>query len=215
MTRKWSGQAWAAATPVYDAILEMPFVKELADGTLPRDKFIFYLQQDALYIENYCRVLSHIASRVPTIGMTKAFLDFAADGVAVEQAMHKVFLANEPKAEAMTPACMLYCSVQNARQNADVAVEAASILPCFWVYLTVGKHIAAMAREDNPYRDWITTYSDPIFEKSNSLAIDICDRLALQASDDVRRQMTDTFVLCTKMEWMFWHSAYQKEQWPI
>lgn len=212
---KWSEQAWQAALPVYQAILELPFVKELTAGTLPHDKFVFYLGQDALYIENYCRVLAHIASRVPTIEMTKAFLDFAADGVAVEQAMHQVFLANEQKAKEMTPSCLLYCSLQNAQQSSDVAIEAASILPCFWVYLMVGKQIAAVAKTDNPYHQWIATYSDPAFEKSNDLAIALCDQLAENASEDVRRQMTDIFVKCTKMEWLFWHSAYNKEQWPV
>lgn len=213
--KKWSQEAWQAALPTYQAILELPFVKELADGSLPHDKFVFYLQQDTLYIENYSRVLAHIASRVPTIEMTKAFVDFAADGVAVEQAMHNVYLANEAKAKEMTPSCLLYCSLQNAQHGAPVAVEAASILPCFWVYLMVGKHIAEIATSNNPYHNWIATYSDPVFEKSNDLAIEICDRLAEQASDETRRQMTDIFVKCTKMEWLFWHSAYNKEQWPI
>lgn len=213
--QNWSREAWKAALPTYRAILQHPFVKELTDGTLPRDKFLFYLQQDALYIENYCRVLAHIASRVPTIEMTKAFLDFAADGVAVEQAMHNQFLAEEPKVKEMTPACLLYTSVQNSQREEPVEVEAAAILPCFWVYLEVGKQIAAVASKDNPYHNWIATYSDPVFEKSNDLAIAICDQFAEQASEDIRRVMTEIFVRCTKMEWIFWDSAYHQEKWPI
>lgn len=215
ITKSWSELAWQACLPVYKAILEHPFVKELAEGTLSRDKFLFYLQQDALYIENYCRVLSHIASRVPTIEMTKSFLDFAVDGVAVEQDMHDIYLATETKEVEQSPTCLLYCSLQNAQQENDVAIEVASILPCFWVYLMVGKHIAKIAKDDNPYRDWIATYSDPIFEKSNNLAIDICDYLAEHSTEIIRNQMTEMFVTCTKMEWMFWDSAYKKEKWPV
>lgn len=212
---KWSDRAWQAALPVYNAILELPFVKQLTDGSLAREKFVFYLQQDALYIENYCRVLAHIAARVPSIEMTKTFLDFACDGVAVEQAMHNVYLRNEGHADEMTPTNLLYCSLQNAQAQSDVAIEAASILPCFWVYLMVGKHIAATAKAENPYHEWIATYSDPVFEKSNDLAIEMCNRLAENATEEVRQKMTDIFVKCTKMEWMFWHSAFNKEEWPI
>lgn len=210
---KWSDEAWQAALPTYNAILELPFVKELADGTLPREKFLFYLGQDSLYIRNYSRVLSHIASRVPDFDMTEAFLRFAADGVAVEQALHQSFLHGIEPAKEMTPSCLLYTSIQNAQALQDVAVEAASILPCFWVYLIVGKHIAKISKKDNPYSQWIATYSDEAFDRSNSLAIELCDRLA--TSDDLRKKMTEIFVLCTKMEWQFWHSAYNLEQWPI
>lgn len=215
MKTKWSQEAWQAALPYYKAIVELPFIKELAAGTLDRERFIFYLRQDALYIYNYCRVLSHIASRLTRQDELASFLGFAGDGVAVEQAMHTIYLSNVGPAEAMTPSCMLYCSLQSAQATAPVEVEAASILPCFWVYLEVGRHIASIAAPGNPYQAWIDTYSDPAFDISNNRAIEICDRLADDASPAVRQAMTDMFVLCTRMEWLFWHSAYQLEKWEI
>lgn len=213
---KWSEQAWAAAEPVYKSILELPFVQELADGTLPRDKFLFYLRQDTLYIDNYCRVLAHTASRMATMEHVEAFLDFAKDGVWVEKSMHSDFLEGyRPTAAEMSPVCMLYTSVLNGAGRDDVAVEAAAILPCFWIYLAVGKHIAASATTDNPYAKWIATYSDEAFDASTDRAIAICDALAEAASPEVRRRMTDIFALCAKMEWLFWDSAYNMEQWKI
>ena len=97
-----------------------------------------------------------------------------------------------------------------------VAVEAAAILPCFWVYLEVGKHILSIARLDgNPYADWIRAYSDPAFEASNARAIEICDQLAEAATPEVRARMTDIFLQCTRLEWLFWHSAYEDLRWPL
>lgn len=216
MDSKWSQQAWEAARPVYEAILELPFVKELAAGTLPADKFMFYLCQDTLYIDNYCRVLANIASRLDSMDLTEAFLDFAKDGVFVEKTMHASYLKGvTPQRSQMSPTCMLYNSVQKACATGPVEVEAAAVLPCFWVYLAVGKHIAATAAPSNPYADWIATYSDPLFEASTQRAIDICDALASRASESVRQEMTRMFVLCTRMEWLFWDSAYNMEQWKI
>lgn len=215
-TRKWSEEAWQAALPVYNAILELPFVKELAEGTLDMERFVFYLRQDAMYIENYCKVLASIASRVSDKAHTEAFLRFALDGVAVEKAMHEIFLSDYGKeAVAPSPSCLLYMSLQSAQATAPVEVQAAAILPCFWVYLMVGRHIAATAKADNPFTRWIATYSDPAFDISNSLCIDICDSLAAAASEETRQRMTDIFVMATKMEWMFWYSAYKLEKWEI
>ncbi len=215
-TKKWSDEAWQAALPTYNAILELPFLKELAAGTLPMEKFIFYLRQDAIYIENYCKVLASIASRVADKAHTEAFLHYALDGVSVEKTMHETYLAPYGPADTEpSPTCLLYMSMQGAQATAPVEVQAAAILPCFWVYLMAGRHIAATATADNPFAAWIATYSDPSFDVSNQQCIDICDALAEKASPEVRRRMTEVFVLATKMEWMFWNSAYKLEQWEI
>ena len=214
---KWSDEAWEAAAPYYKKILELPFIKGIIDGTLPDDKFIFYLQQDELYIRNYSRVLAHIASRVDSTELTETFLHFALDGVAVEKLMHQGYLQGRGEAQSMSPACQLYSSTLSSMATAPVAVEAAAILPCFWVYWAVGQHILKEAGDvtGNPYRQWIETYGDPAFTESNRRAIDACDLLAEQSTAEVRAEMTRMFVLCTKLEWMFWDSAYRMEHWPI
>ena len=214
MTR-WSQSVWEAALPVYRQILTLPFVSELADGTLSRERFAFYLGQDSLYLDVYSRVLANTASRLGRKDHVESFLRFALDGVEVERAMHSVFLQGHKPAE-MTPTCLLYTSVLRAAATSPVEVEAASVLPCFWVYQEVGRSILSRADlASNPYAQWISTYADPTFAASTSRAIDICDELADAVTDDIRRAMTDIFVRCTKMEWLFWHSAYSLEKWKI
>lgn len=213
---KWSQEAWQAALPIYNGILEQPFIRQLADGTLDRAVFNRYLQQDALYIENYSRVLANIASRLPEMAQVASFLDFAKDGVAVEEEMHKAYLADTDMSRVkMSPTCLLYCSLLSAQCHAPVEVAAAAILPCFWVYHEVGRHIKANSTTDNPYGKWIDTYDNPWFDKSNERAIEICDQLADKTSPDIRRRMTEIFVTATRMEWMFWESAYSGEEWKI
>jgi len=120
-TKKWSDEAWQAALPTYNAILELPFLKELAAGTLPMEKFIFYLRQDAIYIENYCKVLASIASRVADKAHTEAFLHYALDGVFVEKTMHETYLAPYGPADTEpSPTCLLYMSMQGAQATAPV-----------------------------------------------------------------------------------------------
>ena len=56
-TSSWSQLAWNEADHIYRAILELPFVRQLADGTLSREIFDRYIGQDSLYIASYCRVV--------------------------------------------------------------------------------------------------------------------------------------------------------------
>ncbi len=216
MNMKWSQQAWQAAEPVYQAILRLPFVRELADGTLPQEKFLFYLGQDAHYLDSYTRVLAHIASRLTQKSSTEEFLKFATDGIAVERDLHESFLCGQVLPE-ISPACLMYTSVLKAAAFEDVAVEASSVLPCFWVYQKVGEHILASAGalDANPYARWINTYGDEYFAQATARAISLCDDLADASTQAVRDTMTDIFITCTRMEWMFWDSAYNLEKWKI
>ncbi|MDE6137414.1 MAG: TenA family protein [Muribaculaceae bacterium] len=216
--KRWSEEAWEAAEGIYDSITRHPFVTQLADGTLSREKFLQYQRQDSLYIAEYSRVLAHIASRLPGMDRTADFIKFAGDGVYVERALHEVFLdGDRPDPSEMSPACLLYTSLLKACSYSSVEVEAAAVLPCFWVYLRVGLSIAEKQAgvAGNPYKAWIDTYSDPAFVESTRRAIEICDELAEAATPEVRKQMTEIFVRCTRMEWLFWDSAWNLEQWKI
>ena len=212
MTLKWSTEAWNAAIDVYNNILRLPFLQELAAGTLPREKFNFYIGQDSLYLNEYSRVLAHIAARSTHSNMKSAFLKFAADGVAVENILHATFVAETPK--QMSPTCLFYTSLLKATALDDLAVECAAILPCFWIYREVGKHIIREAKmEGNPYSSWIATYADEAFDASTNLAIDLCDFIATTASSETRQRMTEVFVHASQLELRFWQSAYDLETW--
>ena len=215
--KKWSEEAWDVAQPTYLKIIEHPFVEELARGTLAADKFMFYLRQDSLYLAHYSKVLTHIASRLTVKEHVGAFIRFASDGMLVEEALHGSFLQGAvPAPEKISPTCLLYTSVLEAQATAPVEVETAAVLPCFWVYQRVGEQIIARQKDTaNPYAQWIETYADPTFAEATTQAIGICDALAEKAGLETRRRMTDIFLRCTKMEWLFWDSAWHLETWKI
>lgn len=212
---KWSEKVWNEVEGIYRNILRLPFVRELTDGTLSRERFEFYISQDALYIDNYSRVLAHIASRIPSKQQSEDFLHFALDGVLVERALHQSFIGDSKNEALPSPACLLYMNFETAKALDHVEVEAAAVLPCFWIYQRVGEEIVRNSAEDNPYRRWIETYADETFAVSTRRAIEICDELAENTTQRVRDLMTEAFIYAAKMEWMFWDSAYNLEQWKI
>ena len=55
--------AWARTADVRSAIDALPFVQGLADGTLDRERFTYYMAQDALYLADYGRVLATLAGQ--------------------------------------------------------------------------------------------------------------------------------------------------------
>ena len=213
----WTKEAWAAALPAYSKILEQPFLKELLDGSLPREKFVFYLRQDALYLAEFGRALAGISSRLSDLSESEAFLGFARDTMLVERALHESYLKNESKEQPKaSPSCLLYTAYVQRQLSGPVEVSMAAVLPCFWVYKEVGDHLLGLpSAPDNPYQPWIDTYGGEEYAAAVKRCMEICDRAAAQASQAVRASMTEVYIMGTRMEWMFWNSAYQMEEWPV
>ncbi len=214
---KWTEIAWEASKPIYHKILELPFLKELMNGSLPKEKFYFYLNQDAIYLSEYGKVLAGIASRMNDVKQRSAFLKFSTDTIAVEQALHAFYLKDAPpkKYEGPSPSCLLYTGfVSQQLLCYPVEIALASILPCFWIYQKVGDYIIANhTKDENPYQAWIDTYGGEEFATEVKKAIDICDAVADGSA--LQEEMTKAFRYAVKMEWMFWDSAYKMEDWPL
>ena len=215
---KWSEQAWASVEAIYKETLELPFLQELIKGTLDRYKFVFYIQQDALYLSDYGKLLTAIATRMTKPEHIETFIGFAGESMTVEKELHEMFFSelHAGKGREASPTCLLYTSFLLRQLNAPLEVMVAAVLPCFWIYKEVGDYILAnQNRENNPYQAWIDTYGGEDFAQSVKTAIDICDELAAACTEEQQRAMTDAFVTCSRLEWMFWDSAYHLEQWKI
>ncbi len=214
---KWSKEAWETCTPVYNQILKLPFLNELMEGTLPKEKFFFYLQQDAFYLAEYGKILAGIAAKLDCKEWREDFLSFSSDTVTVEQALHESYLKGASGEATPSPTCTLYTGHMH-QQLASGSVEnaLAAVLPCFWVYKEVGDYILAnQTKGANPYQEWINTYGGEEFALAVIKAVAICDEAAQNTTPAKRKEMTRAFELSFKMEWMFWHSAWQQEQWLV
>lgn len=214
---KWSEKAWNSIQPIYNRIIELPFIQELMNGTLPYEKFTFYIQQDALYLAEYGKVLTGIASKLDDPRHIAAFIHFAGNSIVVENELHRSFVNEIATDVKPSPSCLLYTSyLKSLLGNSPKEVICAGVLPCFWIYNEVGKYILAhQTVGENRYQSWINTYEGEEFTKSVLEAISICEELANTCTEEQQEAMTDAFVMCSKFEWMFWDSAYNIERWKI
>jgi thiaminase/transcriptional activator TenA len=214
--------AWNRIAPLYDAILDLPFNRELAAGTLSRERFTFYLLQDAHYLTYFARALAVTAARAPDNDALIQFAGSAREAVVVERALHEGFFkqygisAAAAAAAEPSPTCAHYTHYLLAlAHNAPYEVSVAALLPCFWIYWEVGKHLLETAQPNNPYQAWIDTYADEAFAEGVRKVITLSDQVAEAVSPTVRDQMLRAFVRAARLEWMFWDSAYRLEQWPV
>lgn len=213
----WSNNAWEKIQPLYNKIVEMPFITELMDGTLPIEKFQFYMAQDSHYLEHFGRSLSIIASKIQNITDTLAFIRFAEGAIEVENALHESYFKtfNLSNKGAMQPACHHYVhTLKSTATLANVEVAVAAVLPCFWIYKEVGIYIYKnQTALDNPYQKWIDTYAGENFDILAQQAIAITDRLASNCTKAQQDMMTEAFITSSHLEFQFWDAAYHLKIW--
>lgn len=209
--------AWQRTTQLRAAIDGMKFNRELAAGTLDQAKFQFYIEQDALYLDQYARILAMAGARGPDGATLRLFAESALEAVAVEQALHSQYLT-EFGAGAVEPSpdCLSYTSYLLATAYHEPwEVLMAAILPCFWIYWDVGNTIARQAAADNRYRAWIDTYSDQGFGDAVRAVIAATDLAAAGTTEAVRARMMTAFIRSSQYEYLFWDGAYQCRRWPV
>jgi thiaminase/transcriptional activator TenA len=90
MTR-FTDAMWAEIRPTFEAILDLPFNRELAAGTLSRERFVFYMVQDAHYLGAFARALATAAAKATTPEAQVTFATSAHEAIVVEKALHEGF----------------------------------------------------------------------------------------------------------------------------
>ncbi len=220
MTESFSSELWHGITGIYDAILRHPFVTGLADGSLPRESFEFYVIQDALYLRKYAQALAAVASRSADPAETEMFARHAAGIVAVEMSLHESLLADlgiDPAHAAAeeAPTTLAYTSYLLAATGGSYAEGVGAVLPCYWIYWEVGKHLLERGSPDPRYQRWIDTYGAEEFGGEASEVIAVTDRLGQEVAAAERERIDRHFRATSRYEWMFWDMGYRREAWPV
>src|SRR5436190_1753379 len=82
-----------AAAPVWERHVAHPFVAGIGDGTLPEDRFRFYVRQDYLFLIDYGRLLALAAARAPRLAWMRRFSALAQSVLETEMDLHRQFAA--------------------------------------------------------------------------------------------------------------------------
>lgn len=214
----WYSKTRTKTENIFQAIVKHDFVQDLMAGELDKDVFGFYVNQDSLYLSEYKKSLVKVGTKCHRPEERQFFYESATGIIVVEDALHNEFLEDKYRNPTPSPACELYNSyVARVVNHESVEVGIAAVLPCFTIYKEVGDLILKMQgnRGSNPYQSWIDTYASEAFAAAVKKAIDIANTYALTASPENLAKMEEAFIKTSKLEWMFWDSAYQQEAWKI
>lgn len=219
-------ELWASvAGPggIFSAIMQHPLLTQLADGSLDEQTFKFYIVQGALYLREYARALALVASKAPRPEWVAFFGRCANEAYQEESSFHKEFLAyfdttveREVASAVLAPYSLLYTSFVLSTVHEKAFYEAlAAVLPCFVVYLEVGK---ALLRQGSPhplFQRFIDRFGGPEYEELTLEVVRMANEAAEELGEAQRQRMRAVFQQGCRLEFLFFDGAFRCQAWQV
>lgn len=203
----------------WEASFQHPFVQGIADGTLPLEKFKYYMMQDAYYLKHYTKVLALAAAKASDDDDIQYFLNTAKFIHEAELEMHRTTfrelgVTEQELAEfEVAPAAYNYVShMYSAVHNGDVAEAFAAILPCPWLYQEIGQRIKDATPNVALYEQWIALYGSDEMVANIDAQKAMLNRFAEQQPQK-HKVLKTHFMKSCYYEWMFWEMPWTMQDW--
>jgi thiaminase/transcriptional activator TenA len=210
-----------AAAPIWQTTLRHPFVTELGDGTLPLEKFRFYMCQDYVFLIEYSRLLALATAKSPDLVTMGRFANLLDATLNREMALHREF-ASQCGISATTLAQTKTAPTTHAYTRHLVSVAAfgdfaeviAALLPCQWGYCEIGQLLAQRGKPLAApfYCQWIDMYASPEFAALATWLREVLDAHEGMVRED---RLQEIFITSAKYEFLFWDMAYRQEEWLL
>lgn len=201
--------------PHWESYVNHEFVRQVATGELPRNKFQFFLEQDYAYLHNYAQIYCLAASKAPR------FEDIEAEVAVVSnikkemekhrEKMIKHFGITDPsyftsltKSEALKRYSRFFLDVAKHGSWEEIVL---SLAPCLHGYgeALIRREKEITVAKDDMYYDWCQDYLSPWFREAMDEGVALLDRVA--ASFDDPEVLVSIFASVCKLETEFWDSA--------
>lgn len=214
---RFSADYWNRVRPIRERIHGMRFITSMVDATLSLEDFAFYLHQDDIYLTDYTSLLALASSRADRLDERVFFAQAASGGVDSEVMFHHNWYVKhgfDPSGTSRSEVTAAYIGHEHrVADSGSYARLAAVVMPCFWLYAAMGKEMREQVRnkhidvDTHPFGEWIRMYSDPEFTESTLREVQICDRLAAEASIDEYEHMMHAALVSSEHEFRFFEQG--------
>jgi thiaminase/transcriptional activator TenA len=212
-----------ASEPIFEAIFRHPMVVELCAGTLPEQKWAYYLGQDYQYLRDFKQAMGLALVQVDTPREIFEWIERIAGLADLEAKRHLTWarrlglseddlLSAEPD-----PMALVYRQHMLLAAHRSLGELFAALVPCPATYMEIADRAVDRIPDHPIYGEWVRSYSylNPEIAERRPWWGRTLDRLAADASPRELARMRTNFLRSCKYEWMFWDMAYHMRGWPV
>ena len=205
---------------IRQAILEHPFITGIGDGSLPVDRFKYYVIQDYVYLIDYSRALAIASARAIDLQDMSWFAGLLDETLNQEMALHRSYCQefgiNLQELESVEPASTTKSYTNFLLKTAyqgSFGELVASLLPCQWGYWEIGDHLLERGLPTSAplYAQWIKMYTSEEFTELAHQIREMADRIGGGAGLAEQAAMRQAYTDSVRLEHRFWDMAYGLE----
>jgi len=208
------------ADNIWRKIFNHPFVVELFEGSLPEEKFKYYIIQDYNYLNTVYRCFSLIASKaeyeIARKSLEYAYIDATLEIDNYNKLLNVLGLEiNDVIDVDPSPTNIAYMNFLLSTCSLKPSIEGlTALLPCFWSYLEIANINSWRLRKNKNklYTEWINVYRSKEYVDMVRDLRSLVDKYGSNYNYDKLKKI---FVFGSRYEYMFWDMAYKIEKWPI
>jgi thiaminase/transcriptional activator TenA len=207
---------------LWNAIFQHPFVIGIGDGTLPQDKYEYYLKQDYVYLIDFSRVFALATVKAFRLEDMVFFSTLLNATLNIEMELHRKTshsLGISEEELEKTQKSMITMSYTNLLvrtcYEGSLADIVSVLLPCGSGYIEIGQRLRKQGLPGNKfYQDWINTYSSKEFEDLSNWLIQRMNELAVGATAARKTYWRSLYNASARFEYLFFDMSWKKEFWP-
>ena len=207
---------------IWQAIFSHPFVIGIGDGTLSRDRYIFFLKQDYVYLIHFSRVFALASAKAYELEDMGYFATLLEATLNTEMDLHRktceaidISVQDLENTEpAMITSAYTNLLVRTCYEGALLDILAV-LLPCAVGYAEIGQKLKSEGLPEAPfYRDWINTYASHEFVEFAEWLKKKINFLADGAPDSVKSHLEKLYRSSARFEYLFFDMSWNMETWP-
>lgn len=219
MKMKFTDKLWQEANSVYKQTLDHPFIQEMAEGTLKKETFRFYLGQDLHFLESYSKAF--VLWKMNANSEHLSIISDAED-MRTQNHDHKVFEAffdeyniKKSYVERNFACAGLSEFLVSIAARKGFGTSLSTLLACEMFYHQVAKYIHENSKSNNPYQKWIDCHVTESYSLYINKYIDLTNKVAEEVSPVEYNEMFENFVITARLEFRLWDHCYHGKTWPL
>lgn len=199
---------WQAAT-------NHVFCQELANGTLPTSKMVWYLTQDYQFIDEFVRLLATAIAHAPSLKDSVPAAQFLAVITGPEntyflRSFEALDVSPDMQTTAAAPETAAFQNLmREARHSGQYGRMLAVLVAAEWTYLTWAERYTDYDKSlPFWYAEWIDLHSGEGFEGVVNYLREQLDHCMEHINDDEKNEVSRLFTSAMKYERAFFDAAY-------
>ena len=216
-----SDELRAGVGPIWAKVVTHPFVTEMADGSLDRESFDIYFDQDYLFLRDWAILLSLATAKAPDFDAARELVGFLHLGLGGEECLfqeafrERGLSREEVKGLQYLPTTKNYSGYLRTLAYEGTFTEVvATLLAVEWPYLEWAQHAEQAGKKpvDRYYQTWIDIHTSTGMSGFVSWLRSVVDGCA--PTPEQREKLQGIFLDVLRYEYQFFDMAYRGEKWP-